>query len=401
MSLKSQLRTLRRRFLVELARLRAGRPQTLDPVRVKDARRILILRLDGIGDFILMSPFFRELRRSAPTAEITLLCMPECEELARLCPYINRVIALPKSWRELNPGKWRFFSECSRFAKQHLIPLNLDLAVNPRFDADYFHAYFLAAFSGAPIRVGYPAEVSANKRRMNPGYHRLLTHVVEPGPDPHELVRDLHLLGQIGGTAESDKLEFWHDPAARTYAQTLLSDLPHPRLAVSFSATENKKLWPVDRFAAVCERFLRATSGTLVLVGPPADSAGAEVLTQLIDPALRDRVFSCVGKTSLTQLAAALAQCDVLLANDSGPAHIAAAAGCGVITVRCHAENGSPMSQYSPARFGPWTARHIACQPQTMTTPCTYECDSKEPHCILQVTSDQVWQAVEKLIRSV
>lgn len=398
MSLKQQLRDLRRRFLVEVARLRASHPQKNTPINLAAAQRIVVIRADGIGDYILMSPFFRELRRNAPQADITLVCMPECADLARLCPYINRVIPLPKSWRKLNPGKWRFFGECQRFAAEHLRPLNCDMAILPRFDADYYHATFLAAFSGAPIRVGYPANVTPTKKKMNPGYDRLLTHRVKPGAEPHELLRDLHLLRDIGGTVESDRLEFWHDPAALSHADTLLTGLPHPRLAVSFSATESKKLWPVERFAAICDRFLNATSGQVILMGPLDDADGAARLIALIPEALRYRVTSVVGQTSLAQAAAVLSKCDVLLANDSGPAHLAAAAGCGVVTVRCHFKDGDPASQYSPARFGPWTPRHIACMPEMATAPCVGECTSKAPHCILQVTVDQVWPAVQRLL---
>lgn len=401
MSLKQQLRDLRRRFLVEVARSRASHPQKNTPINLAAAQRIVIIRADGIGDYILMSPFFRELRRNAPAADITLVCMPECTDLARLCPYINRVIPLPKSWRQLNPGKWRFFGECQRFAAEHLRPLNCDLAIVPRFDADYYHATFLAAFSGAPIRVGYSAQVTPTKKKMNPGYDRLLTHIIQPGSEQHELLRDLHLLREIGGKVESDKLEFWHDPAALLHAQKMTGGLPHPRLAISFSTAEAKRNWPVERFADVAARFLAATSGSVVLLGPPSDEQGARELMRYLPAHATDRFLSLVGQTSLIQMAAVCSQCSLFLGGDSGPAHIAAACGCAVVTVGCHPNDGDPAGANSPARFGPWTQRHIACMPEMATAPCVGECTSKEPHCILQVTADQVWQAVQRLLPAV
>jgi ADP-heptose:LPS heptosyltransferase len=85
------------------------------------------------------------------------------------------------------------------------------------------------------------------------------------------------------------------------------------------------------------------------------------------------------------------------IGNDTGPMHIAAAAGVAVVAVFCHPIGGDALSAYSPARFAPVGVPSRIVRPATATPPCTSACVANEPHCITAVTVDEVLAAVWEL----
>ena len=100
----------------------------------------------------------------------------------------------------------------------------------------------------------------------------------------------------------------------------------------------------------------------------------------------------------LRALCAVLERCDLFLGNDSGPAHLAAAMNGPTIVVSRHPANGDPGHANSPVRFAPYCARHRVLQPATGLGECTTACQSAEPHCILQVSFEQVVEAALELL---
>src|SRR5437868_6552984 len=139
-------------------------------------RRILVVKLDFIGDWVLCIPFLRNLRRSAPQAHITAVVLERVYELAAASPDIDRVIALRESLPPvplLNPDRaaeLRHFIEDYR--RRHF-----DLAIVPRWDADFWDAASIAAGSRAPAIVGFSERCTPRKRRLNRGHDRLFTHL--------------------------------------------------------------------------------------------------------------------------------------------------------------------------------------------------------------------------------
>src|SRR5512141_888224 len=115
---------------------------------------MLVVRLDEIGDVVLMSAFLRELRRNASDASITLVVKPGTRELVERCPYVNEV--LPFDWGASGRmATLRLRARAAAMARKELWPRRFDLALHPRWDADYYQASFLTYFSGAATRVGY------------------------------------------------------------------------------------------------------------------------------------------------------------------------------------------------------------------------------------------------------
>lgn len=364
-------------------------------------KRVLIVRLDEIGDVVLTTPLLRELRRNLPDAWITLLVKPGVYNLVELCPYVNEVLTY--DWKTLMPLDWnieRYFwqleqySRALHFAWKHFWRRRFDLAILPRWDADYYNATFLAYFSGAHWRVGYPEHVSCDKRRLNDGFDRLLTHVVSNNTHKHEVECNLNIIRFLGGVIQEEQLELWVTPEDEAFAERVLRLRGvHPGdLLIAFGPGKRhlRRRWPLSRFIQLGAWLKKKYSSRMLVVGDIGDKPLGDALERQLGAA----VINMVGQTDLRQAVALLKHCCLYIGNDYGPKHIAAAAGVPVIEVNGHPLDGPKWHSYSPRRFGPWRVPHIVLQPETALPPCSEVCNCVQAHCILGVEVEQVKEAV-------
>jgi len=366
---------------------------------LSQAKRVLVVRLDEIGDVVMTTSFLRELRQNLPDAWITLVVKPQVYNLVELCPYVNEVLTydwdthgrlwqLRRHWRALRLS-WHF-----------LWRRRFDLAILPRWDVDYYHGAFVAYFSGAPWRVGYSENVIAHKKHLNGGFDRLLTHALEDNTLKHEVEHNLNVIRLLGGKVQEDQLELWLGEEDEVFANYLLGnkmvDSDSFLVGLSLSAGASKRHWLLSRFTELGVWLQEEYHAQLLIVG----GSGEEALGRELQQELSDAVINTVGQTTLRQTAALLKHCQLFIGNDAGPMHIAAAVGIPIIELSCHPKSGSPLSANSPKRFGPWSKKHTIIQPEIPISPCVQECISDHPHCILGIMVEQVKQAVaEQLLR--
>src|SRR5438093_5327377 len=181
-------------------------------IDISEIRTIVVVRPDEIGDVVMMSPFLRELKRNLPGSEISLVVKPEIRNLVEHCPYLAEILSFDLKSSTYWPA-FRNYARASDFAKHELRSHPFDLAIVPRWDADWYYSSFIAYFSGARCRLGYSEAVSEDKRKHNRGYNGLFTHTVYDDLPKHEVERNLDLLGYLGFSINSDALELWTNPA--------------------------------------------------------------------------------------------------------------------------------------------------------------------------------------------
>jgi heptosyltransferase-2 len=104
-------------------------------------------------------------------------------------------------------------------------------------------------------------------------------------------------------------------------------------------------------------------------------------------------VSDAIGKLTLRETFALLRHCDLHIGNDSGPMHLAAAAGRAVVEISPHPVGGAADADVAPERFAPWRTDHLILRPALATPPCTHECQADQPHCILSVGVEEVLDA--------
>ncbi|WP_247871842.1 glycosyltransferase family 9 protein [Azospirillum sp. TSO35-2] len=389
----------------------AGAAQpAVPPDALARAARILVIKLDELGDFILATPFLRGLRVYAPQAHIALAVTAPVLELAGEpggpCPWADAVVTPVGdvaggkfSFRGRTPDDLQAFAAAFR--------AGFDLVVTLRFDVDKGGAATLAAATRAPVRLGYSETVTPWKAAGNRGFDAAYTHVLPAGPVRHEVERNLALLAALGAADPGDgTLDLPLSAAEREAAVCRLGAFPGGRpgrlLAVAPTTAIARKNYPIDRLRPLLDRVVRATGvGGLVLLGT-AD--GVERASRLTDGMLADGmpcpVLDLTGRTGVRELAAIVAASDALLAMDTGPAHMAAAVGTPVATLFCHPIGGDPQSPYAPERFRPWGDAVLVVQPPHAVAPCTDKCLSSEPHCIAAIDPGAAADRIAEFLRA-
>ncbi|KUK13617.1 MAG: glycosyltransferase family 9 protein [Synergistetes bacterium] len=364
-------------------------------MKLVDIRRILVIRLDAIGDVVLTSPFLRELRRNFPKAYISLLVAPIAYNLVELCPYVDEVFIY--DFRKYDVLEYLRFL---RLAFVHLREKEFDLALIPRWDVDLYRATFIAFLSGARLRVGYSEKVSSYKAIKNKGFDLFLTHAIESKEAKHEVERNLDILRFLGLEVLDDSLELWTGGEDERFADSLVRGLGLDRkmlVAIAPGAGQLKKRWPVERFLEVCKWLMKEYGAFFIILG----GKGEERLGAFLEEGLKGNAVDLVSKTTLRQAGALLKRVKLFIGNDSSLMHMAAASRIPVLALFCHPEDGDPNAFNSPLRFGPWKTESVVLQPKRALPPCSLECKAGYPHCILGIDVDQVKEAVSFLLNGI
>ena len=352
-------------------------------VALKDFRSILIVKLDNIGDAVLLSPFLRELRRNAPGARITLMVREQVAEIVALCPYVDRVVGVAvEAWDD------GFRSSDAEFSAAYE-KKSFDLAIVPRWDIDEFGAGAIARRSGARRVVGFSEGVSQAKARANRGFDAHYSDAFLKMSVDHAIRQNLALLEFMNGAANGDALEAWVGPADEARAGALLAavaDTPQ-LIAVCPGATHPGKIFPPERLAGLLTAL--PDSWRFVLLGGASERDLADALRRT----LGERAFTLCGMTSLREAMAVLRRCRAAVAMDSALAHFAAAVGTPVAIFSMHPHRGgNDTLDQSPLRFGPWCAddKRLVIQPEQAWPGCERGCRwrNRGPHCIANIDID-------------
>lgn len=342
---------------------------------------ILVLKLDEIGDVVLSSPFLRELRECAPEARITLVVKPGVLNLVERCPYVDEIKTF--DWTSRRPGRAvRIDLRAARFGRRLARDTSPQIAFIPRWDADFYHASVIAAFSGAPRRVVYTEAATARKRMLNRGFDDLATLVLQGSGTAHEVERNLEMLGAVACTPKRTDLELWHDTSDETYADEFFTQHDfNGRTVICLSPAGGNapeiKQWPTQHFVDLAERLKGAGDCRFVLVG----GRGEEEIGQMMSRSLGSTVADAIGQTTLRQMGALMRRCHLFIGNDSGPMHVAAASGIPVVGI---------FAGEAHRRFRPWCENHRIVTPRGDSTGTAID----------KITVSDVFRAAMELRRS-
>ena len=362
-----------------------------------ESTRVVVIRLDEIGDLILTLPFLRELRRAMPNARIALVVRPALVNLLELCPYIDVVLPFAPKYG-FRPGRLRALLALRRAVAVALggVP---DIGILPRFDADFSRGLMALLATGATRRVGFSQSATLEKAIADAGTDHFLTHPIHPDPTPmHELKRNLFLLEAIGASIESDRLELHIAPEDRNKADQLLSRFSDILMWIGLCAGASipRKRWPVERYAQVakCITDNYPNCGVVVVGGPADRNAGVDIQRNI-----PGRVLNVAGDLTLRETAAVLEKCVLYIGNDTGPMHLAAAVGVPVVAVFAdpHPVSTAEHGDDRHARFDPWGVPYRIVTPSAGgTTGDPARTSAANP--IASVTVDQVIDAVTQLL---
>src|SRR5437762_13450034 len=340
-----------------------------------DVKKILIRGPNWVGDAVVAIPAMKAVRERFPDAEITLLVRPWVASLFSSAPFIDKV------WSETKPSGVGDWTRITRNIRARRFDLALLLP-------NSFESALMMFLGGVPRRVGYATDA----RRW------MLTNSIAPGKSGpsgnasrHQVHDYLDLAKVLSAGTDRPSIEIRATPDERTNARELLrsNGIPDgaPFLVLNPGAAYGSaKRWHEDRFADVADILAHELGLQVAFIGSQAERPIADQI--------RDRMKTAAavlhGKTSLETLIGVLAESSLMITNDSGPMHIAAA--LGVPTVAVFGSTDDRVT--SPVGRRTRIVKHrVEC------SPCLLRECPIDHRCMNGVTVDDVCNAARDLVR--
>lgn len=344
--------------------------------------RILVRGTNWIGDAVMAAPALERLRASFPQAHITLLSPPRTAELFEGVSYVDRTEVYRRQ-----EGVGAFFGAVRRLRARRI-----DLAV---LFQNAFEAALLSWLGGARLRIGYAEQGRGPllTHRLHRGLEHRNRHQVN---DYLDIVAECERACSIEPPAMPDSARWpsLRASAAQTAAaQSVLRRLGNganagPLVALNAGATNSRaKCWPAERFAALADRLIEQAGARIVMIGAGAERESAQAV---LNRMTHSDGVNLAGETSMAELFGLLAACDLLVSNDTGPAHIAAALGRPTLTVF------GPTNEFETSPTGPRAellrAEGIEC------ARCMHRDCPIDHRCMTRLSAEDVFARAERLL---
>jgi ADP-heptose:LPS heptosyltransferase/GT2 family glycosyltransferase len=326
--------------------------------RAEDIRRILVVKVDHIGDFMTALPPIRRLKEHFPKARISVLASGTVRSFAALDSSIDEIIDFNFFHVRSALGQRELDAEELKALAARLAPYEFDLAIDLRKHLDTRE---LLRYAGAKITAGFDhagqfpwldvsLEWETDRRMQQKRYH----------------VTDdlLNLVETVATAGRADRIGIRPEAVA---ALRETADIPEaveaffagPVVCIHAGAGNEMKQWPVGYFATLIDMLITRNKVRVVLIGGPDE---AEVEAELLAAVENgDQVMSLVGKLPLHILPAVIAGCSLYVGNDSGPKHIAASVG--IPTIGVHSGTVDPIEWAPMGERSVAVARAMTCGP--------------------------------------
>jgi heptosyltransferase-2 len=347
---------------------------------LRDPKKIMVRATNWVGDAVISLPALEALKHRYPETEIVLVAKPWMSELYSNHPAAHRQIVYDSEGQHRGPGGFAKLTAALR--AEHF-----DAAI---LFQNAFQAAWMAWRAGIPVRLGYARD----------GRSVLLTHAIEVPPRAaygHQAYYYLHLLFRAGVIEHPEpprpagEARLVLDDAEKAWAHNHLRllGLEGPRFLVGLNPGAffgPAKRWPADRYALLADRLIGALHADVLIFGSPEERPLAEAIAK----AMKHTPTILAGQTTLRQLMALLAQCRLVVTNDSGPMHLAAALGLPVVAIfgSTDARSTGPLS--SRARI---VLRAVPC------SPCGLRECPIDFRCMTGVTVEGVYRTALELVK--
>lgn len=364
----------------------------------REEQNILVMSCQAIGDTITRIPFLRELRRNYQHSHITLVCTARTYNLIELCPYVDEIVVYnPELKKKLISTRfldrvyksYKFGKELTKH-RAYEMAIILSAINHEEYEA------WIPFFAGAKRIVGYTEKVDELRHTIIDGtYDMYLTDVLQPNTDNHEVENNLEILRYLNCRIEDDKYEMWISEKDREKAKCLLDKNVSDnkmKIVVNLSAACREREWPVENYIDVCKRLNDKYDIQYILVG-----AGTRARThgENYSKAIPN-VCNLIDKTSIRETWAIMGKSSLYLGSETGTTHLAASAGLSGVAIYLP-DNVTNWFARGTVRFSPWKSDIKVICPKNPLPGCEGGCFAARPHCIAQVSSDEVYNAmVEK-----
>src|SRR2546426_4571948 len=342
-------------------------------------RNVLIIKFFGMGSVLLSTPALRLIKESFPGVQISYLSFGAQRELLDRISLVDKIMII-------DSDSIRGFLRDGVHVLRDLRRLRFDAV----FDFEFFSKFstLVSGATRAPIRIGF--ELPTRWRSL------ILTHQVPLSKDRHVIEAfcdQIRILGNRGRTPEVEAPTIDPEDTVRLHEKLPLGDGPIICVNVNAGETFLERRWPPQKFAVLIDSLLVSRPDTrLLFLGIPSERPYVQqVLDQVAETG---RCFNAAGLLSIGELISLLSRSDLLISNDSGPLHLAAALG-----IRCVGLYGPETPQF----YGPISGSVTAIYKEVSCSPCMNIYDAKSfrcpynARCMRAIEVADVEQALESL----
>jgi lipopolysaccharide heptosyltransferase II len=346
------------------------------------AERVLCVRLDALGDVLMTGPAVRALKEARPGRTITLLTSPAGAAAAELLPEVDDVIVYEAPWMKATAPR-----EDSRPDAEMI-----DRLRSARFEA----AVTFTVYSQSPLPSGLLcslAGIPLHLAHCHENPYQLLSDWVSD-PEPHRLIRhevrrQLDLVAAVGASPKDERMSIRIPAGDRPRVASVLwargVRLERPWVLIHPGSSAPSRRYAPEGYAEVTRRLVREHGLAVVFTGSDSERP----LIDSIREASGVPTVSLAGDLSLGELAAAVWLAPVLVSNNTGPVHLAAAVGTPVVD----------LYALTNPQHTPWM---VPCRVLSHDVPCKYcyksICPEGHHDCLRLVPPSDVARAALELL---
>jgi lipopolysaccharide heptosyltransferase I len=341
------------------------------PLARLEPARICIIKPSSLGDIVHALPILAALRARWPAAHIAWVVNRPFRELLEGHPALDELIVHDRTARRGDFLGLAATAALFRKLSRSRFDLTIDLQ-------GLLRSGLMTAATRSPVRVGladaregatwfYTDKVDAS---------RLHLHAVE---------RTQRVAAAFGARMPEPQFDVPISADDARWAREIFAPLPAPRIVLNVGARWLTKRWPPEHFAALARRLVATYQAGLIAVGSASDRPFVQAVQAQIAPF---EALDLCGKTNLHQLAALSAEADLFISNDTGPLHLAAAAGARVIGI---------YTCTNPVLTGPFGPRATTVQ-TGIWCKCSLKKTCERMDCMSELTPERVWPGVQKQV---
>lgn len=343
--------------------------------KTRDYKKILIIRLDRIGDVLLSTPAIKALRNAYPESYIAFMVRPYAKDVVKGNPYLDDVIIYDKDGSERGIiGNLKFIFELRKKR------FDLAIVLHPTN-----RTHLITYLAGIPERVGY-------NKKMGFLLTRPIPHTKQFGLK-HEIDYTLEILRYIGIEPKERTLYMpVSEESERRIKETLTGngvEDQDPLITIHPGASCPSKRWATGNFSRVADALADRYNAKIVVISSPKEKMiGDEVANHT-----KASHINLSGATTVSDIASILRRSKLLISNDSGPVHIACSVGTPVIAIFGRNDRG-----LSPVRWGPSTRDSVVLHKDVGCDFCSAHNCKLGFKCLEAITAEEVLAAAKDIL---
>jgi ADP-heptose:LPS heptosyltransferase len=349
--------------------------------RWQDVRRVLLIRLDNLGDVLVTTPAIHAVRMSLPNAALTLLASPVGAQVGRLNPDIDEVIVYEAPWMD----PWSTLPQIPEREQSMIAQLkarSFDGAIIfTSYHQSSLPAAYLCYLAGIPLRVAASIDGPGSLLTTR---HKHLERMM------HEVERGLDLVGAIGMTTDETDLVLSVPMNALDEISNLLAsravDPEKPLVVIHPGCSMPARTYPWEQYAEIGDRLIEQLGVSVVLTGAEAERD----LVARIQASMCRRAVSVAGDLSFPAFCGLVETADLTITNNTGPMHVAAALKTPVIALFALTN--------PPEQWGPWHVNHRQLYHDVPCRICYQRVCPYGHECLRLVTPQTVVSAASTML---